>query len=76
MPNERSSEGGHIKARVRSADSAVIKAVEHETAVSRKSVHRVENEKTKVERNTLRPATSRILLKNISAVQKRENSME
>ena len=47
MPNERSSEGGHIKARVRSADSAVIKAVEHETAASRKTVHRIENEKTK-----------------------------
>ena len=67
MQNEEFSKRGHEKARVRSADAAVKKAVEHEAALERKTA-----KKARTTAKHLKPANT----KNVPARTKRVSTQE
>ena len=54
MQNEEFSKRGHEKARVRSADAAVKKAVEHEAALERKTAKKPDLPLSTLNRQTQR----------------------
>ena len=78
MQNEEFSKRGHEKARVRSADAAVKKAVEHEAALERKTAKKARStaKHLKPEKTKSAPArTKRVSTQELYGIKKRHKGL-
>lgn len=78
MQNEEFSKRGHEKARVRSADAAVKKAVEHEAALERKTARKARStaKHLKPEKTKSAPArTKRVSTQELYGIKKRHKGL-